>query len=888
MKSRLLFCISFTFSLTALCQDTASHEGDVFSLDPFVVEENATGYLSASSMLGGRMNTELRDTAVAISVLTPELLEDIGALSVVEAVAWAPNAVPQDEIGGQNIFSDYSVSFRGLGTSFQARNFFIWYVNSDYYNTSRIDISRGPNSLVFGDAGIAGISNVSTQRAVFANTAEVYTHGTGEGGWRSHLKANYKISDNLALMGAVVYDDNQYWQDRAYALRKGYYVTLGYKPFKSTRVDIEYEEGEIERVLADALFDVHSKWNGQAITEPFTSGNKPLPEQGISAYKSTLTYNPALPGQGIVNWEGWGRSAGSQRQILDRRLPGLAKEGFLMPYLGFHNSPPNKTAENPFKTWSAFINRNFGDRIYLEAAYNFQQQERILDYMFMNQLTIDVNRFMPDGSDNPGFGKYYTDTAIRTTYNENRVSEYRFSAAVRFDCWGIGSGRLLASAGTRSDQFRTEGHYYVRVNNADNPDITSSVNRIQIRRYLDDRDLPVDYPEYIGNVQTGWPQIGGRTEEKEIQYIQAAFSGAFIDQKLNVLIGVRHDKFKRYGNNGIQEVDPVTKEVLGIGPNILEESENITTMSGGGVYHLTEWISLAANYAESFFPIGSRLDINGGAIAAYENDGYDLGLRFSLLEGRINASLNYYSNEQRNVDTAGASASINGLWQILEEAGIVGSGLEVEPGYKDFYSYQGTGFEFETVANVTTNWKIFFNVSFPETTQIDGLNDTREYYESNLETWLSGRAQLVDPFDVLLFDQRLTNLENFLASFQEGQSIPNTFDYTLNLYTDYAFNEGALRGFSVGMGIRMRGQRLVTYGEGEPLYSGKYETLSAKLGYDFNWQGVEFRLQLNVDNLLDKTFLSVTGFEVQEGVWVPSFYFPQNPRTFKLSLNAKF
>ena len=52
-------------------------------LSPF--EVNATsdvGYLAQNTLAGSRLNTALKDTAAAISVLTPEFLSDLAATNV--------------------------------------------------------------------------------------------------------------------------------------------------------------------------------------------------------------------------------------------------------------------------------------------------------------------------------------------------------------------------------------------------------------------------------------------------------------------------------------------------------------------------------------------------------------------------------------------------------------------------------------------------------------------------------------------------------------------------------------------------------------------------------------------------------------------------------------
>ena len=47
----------------------------------------------------------------------------------------------------------------------QLRDGFVWYVPQDAFNTERIEVSRGPAGLAYGDVDTGGIINVGTKRA---------------------------------------------------------------------------------------------------------------------------------------------------------------------------------------------------------------------------------------------------------------------------------------------------------------------------------------------------------------------------------------------------------------------------------------------------------------------------------------------------------------------------------------------------------------------------------------------------------------------------------------------------------------------------------------------------------------------------------------------------
>lgn len=92
-----------------------------------------------------------------------------------------------------------------------------------------------------------------------------------------------------------------------------------------------------------------------------------------------------------------------------------------------------------------------------------------------------------------------------------------------------------------------------------------------------------------------------------------------------------------------------------------------------------------------------------------------------------------------------------------------------------------TGFEFETVANLTRNWRLTWNFS---------TND--------LET--SDRFPQLHTFQARAKAGNLPipETEQFLTSAPEGTPLPGYTKIRTNLVTNYTFAHGPLKGFSLG------------------------------------------------------------------------------------------
>src|SRR5688572_24587765 len=76
---------------------TPEAEEETIVLSPFEVSaETDTGYAATDTLAGSRIRTELRDVGGAVSVITKEFLNDIGATDNSTLLQYTPNA----EVGG--------------------------------------------------------------------------------------------------------------------------------------------------------------------------------------------------------------------------------------------------------------------------------------------------------------------------------------------------------------------------------------------------------------------------------------------------------------------------------------------------------------------------------------------------------------------------------------------------------------------------------------------------------------------------------------------------------------------------------------------------------------------------------------------------------------------
>ena len=134
-------------------------------LSPFEVSsERDNGFAAASSLAGGRLAGELRDTPVAYSVITRDFIDALGITDLQSAAEWTTSSTLNVDNGMQNFFAaPINYTTRGTGNTRPQRNFFPQYNNGDSFNLERYDFGRGPNSILFGNGSLSGVSSSTTK-----------------------------------------------------------------------------------------------------------------------------------------------------------------------------------------------------------------------------------------------------------------------------------------------------------------------------------------------------------------------------------------------------------------------------------------------------------------------------------------------------------------------------------------------------------------------------------------------------------------------------------------------------------------------------------------------------------------------------------------------------
>src|SRR5882724_706707 len=89
---------------------------------------------------------------------------------------------------------------RGLSAADNTRDYFLTDIPADFFNVGRVDLQRGPNSVLFGVGSPGGIINTSLNDAMFTNRYSTENRVDGHGSFRQSADLNYVLVPNqLAL-----------------------------------------------------------------------------------------------------------------------------------------------------------------------------------------------------------------------------------------------------------------------------------------------------------------------------------------------------------------------------------------------------------------------------------------------------------------------------------------------------------------------------------------------------------------------------------------------------------------------------------------------------------------------------------------------------------------
>jgi outer membrane receptor protein involved in Fe transport len=884
---------------------------DPVTLSPFEVStDRDIGYAASSAMSATRTNEKLENLPNAISVLNQDLLQDIAANNFLDAVEYA--------IGAENIVNDQGtrgapqgtrsgnqISFRGLQTFRQLRDGFVWYVPQDMFNTERIEVSRGPGGLAYGDVDTGGIINIGTKRAHYRDAYSVQVRYDNFSTRRYSIDANKQIvPKRLAFrLNAIERNDASSARQRTNTKGDGVAGALRWDVTKDgrTTIDLTYEHGKQD------MFYGHLTLNDQTAAYVRGTGTIALDADPVAAGVQTngvgmqriaatgnlhgfvdiggTLYNLQATATEVYRWSsivtGANVATGTDPQN-PRRLPILPSAPSLVPRGQDWGGPDSKAAGD----WGAGVielQHTFTNNFRVELTHN-RQRDTTNRYQTTNgavfvaganarAILIDVNPRLPNPTGtgtipNPRFEEYFISYIPIQNNEGHHVDGWRGTAV--YDAklpWGI-TQRIVVGASYRHEKyFRDLFRLALTQEEAARRGFAPGAARFYTNNFV----YPIHYLR-DGNSDealrvrtqpgvTTWfrTDVNQRFDQS---LTSGSFSalGSYFNGRLRTSLGISRDYWNQDASQPTR-LDPTTNETrfVDAAGNFVEPSRVplypfttnwVTNQTYGGVFKVTRWLALTGTYQETaLFTDNFGTDLFGRPLKPRSGHGQDYGVRFTLLEDqqnqpRLHTSLTYYDNTNENVPVT-FPATVT-----TEIQGLLGP---VFAGNTDTKDEASRGLELEIVSNLTRNWTS--KVAVSRTLVHPG--NTFPKLKSMLErARAAAKATGLDP------DAATTTTSDFVEQADAdagaaGMVRVSTTRWVGSAVTRYSFTQGALKGLAVGGSVRYYDgkPRVAAVVGGVPVLPDTFTdhlwTVNPFASYRRKIGRLTWTAQVNVNNLFD-------------------------------------
>ena len=208
-------------------------------LDTFTVQsEKDYGYRATNSITATGIGTEIYRTPIAVSVITSDLMKDIGAVDLVQAAAYTASI----QMDSRN---EAALYVRGFPAPLLVNSYTASASRADATSplpnpsfTERVELAKGPNAVFFGRVSPSGIVNVITLQPKSRDLASV-SLGYGSYDYKKVVvDVNQTLGKDAALRVAASYLDKGDWLDFTSTTEKGLYAAFTWALASNLRLNL--------------------------------------------------------------------------------------------------------------------------------------------------------------------------------------------------------------------------------------------------------------------------------------------------------------------------------------------------------------------------------------------------------------------------------------------------------------------------------------------------------------------------------------------------------------------------------------------------------------------------------------------------------------------------
>jgi iron complex outermembrane receptor protein len=804
--------------------------GETVALPTFSVSTALDkGYRAGNSVSATRIDTPIKDLPFTLSAFTDQFISDLGARELPDIAIFAPGVTSgaKEFVAGNTRFS-----IRGFdGDTQPQRNGFTGNRYVDMANVARVEIVKGPASLLYGQITPGGTINYITKRPTDKQATSVRFEAGSDSYSRAVLDHNQPLGSHVGTRLIAAYENGIEWAEtggaKSWLLAPSLAIKLA--PHASLVVDYEWAHRNERPVLGM------------------------MPNTQITS----LTGAPSA-----ANFPNL--AARSREQALFD--VGALNLGFLAAppiYREFNYQNDGDYRTSDFDSLNAEFDVQLGEHWTARANYNYNHfkiahkntglaQWDVLPAATYRSATLSLFDYLAAYLANPAatLADPAKTSAVTLSRRKRLQISFAKSNAVQAEAAGkYDFGGLKLSPLVGAYQLKTEGGGFTKT--------AATAQFFPTWNYFDRStwDRTGTFDENALPLDTGY----NVTKAKDTAYY-GLLTAKLLDDRLIAIAGARYNQ---------THSDTYNMNAGGTLSNTFDAKK--TTPQYGAGYHVTKDTLAYASYSESFlveartltrpnpnYNPAANLDAvnNPNSVTApaapTTGKGYEAGIKTDFLGGRVSSTLAVFHLERAN--------RVLSVRQNVPGLSTTGTASSQEITFTSQATVdQSEGVEFEVTWSPNDHWQVYATTALMDvkTTSFDApplRAATDPLVSGDYNAYLAGYNEAV--------------------ALIKGAVPEGSAERLASLWTRYNFGTGALKKFWVAGGgtyTSAKAQRTAN----PSLFFEPYTLLDAALGYDFKTNGADWSVVLNLKNLTDKE------------------YYPANqarglPRRAVLSVTAKF
>jgi len=787
--------------------DSAGGSPSTVVLPTFTVSDaQDVGYVAANSVSATRIAVPIADLPFAVSTFTPQFIADIGATDIGEIARYAAGV------------SDASIGFNGGNTSFAIRGFvqtpqqngFFESAQGNVYvdsvNIDRVEVVKGPASLLYGQIAPGGTINYITKQAIGSPITDLTATIGSYNYAQVAVDVNRAVIPNVLDVRVVASWKNDFQE-----------AITGQTVQEVLAPDVTWTPTRTLTIKANGQYLHRAETPPVLFVQPV---DLTTPQSAVNALNAANGYS--APAQALVNKTGPDAAAGYNDSY---------DAGFTSPYTleprNFNYGSQNDYRKTDISSLDLEADQVLGEHWVARANYNYDgyrddQKVTGVGYVYIAP---------PDSLVYSGGAWSVAPSWTAMTAAQQLAAEVTFAnqlaanpAADRETQNGVPGPAIIAQrprltdewGATSTGQLDLVGSYEVAgislkplaglfVDRTYIYDQSEQTAGNAASPYLRAWDVNPYSPTYYVNRSTDFSQnnVTLRTVDTltftDDYAAYALLNASAFHDTLNLVGGVRYNR----------STSDIINFVGGFTPGY---SAHYTTPQVGLGYKLFPGILLYASYSESYtlpstVTLHQIVTINGVATSVpYAQagptigKGKEAGIKTDLFGNSLSTTLSVYQIKQSNVVET-SFENINGISAETDSQGGV---------------VRGNGIEFEGT------W-----------TPLKNLQITGSISEEDLRN-------IAEPI----------GLQIYLGSH------PYWTRKTLaNLWGRYTFMSGPLAGFWFGGGFNYDGKTPGDYRNPITYFLPAYTLWNSAFGYDFEVKGHRMSLSLNWNNMANTNYI---------------------------------